>query len=411
MSKTKQMLRGLRVLELGQVIAGNYGGVILADMGAEILKVEPLHGDAARNKSIAPIGDESAIHLFMNRGKKSLSLDLKNPRGLEIFRRLVAESDVVIDNFRPGVMQRLGIDHEQLTGIKPDIITCSITGFGEYGPAKDRPAFDLVVQAYSGFLHITGDTDGPPARVGVPLADISGGLFACMGILGALCGRFLHGEGQHIDISMVDSLVSLLSYDGLNHLNTGEEVVRRGTTHAHMVPWQAFPTRDGYVVVAAREEKFWLRLCDAIGRPDLKEDPRTSNNTARLENRPFTVGVLEEAFAQKTKAEWATILDEYDIPAAPVNDLPAVYSDPHVLARGLLQTYDHPVLGPIKYTPSPMQFSNWERLNLPAPMLGQHTREVLVERLGYTEADVSEAVAAGVVKSWEAPAPSPSAVA
>ena len=405
MTARKQLLRGIRVLELGQVIAGNYGGVILADMGAEILKVEPLSGDAARNKSIAPIGDESAIHLFMNRGKKSLSLDLKHPRGLEIFKQLVASSDIVIDNFRPGVMQRLGIDHEQLAAVRPDIITCSITGFGEYGPAKNRPAFDLVVQAYSGFLHITGDADGPPARVGVPLADISGGLYACMGILGALVGRFLHGEGQHIDISMVDCLVSLLSYDGLNHLNTGEEVVRRGTTHAHMVPWQAFPAKDGYVVVAAREEKFWLRLCDAIGRADLKEDPRTRNNTARLENRAFTVGLLEEAFAQKTKAEWAEILDHFDIPAAPVNDLPAVYSDPHVLARGLLQTYDHPVLGPIKYTPSPMQFSNWERLNQPAPMLGQHTREVLCERLGFDAEQVDAAAAAGIVKTWNAAAP------
>jgi crotonobetainyl-CoA:carnitine CoA-transferase CaiB-like acyl-CoA transferase len=397
------MLSGIHVLELGQVIAGNYAGIILADMGAEVVKIEPPRGDAARNPAIAPLRGESAIHLFMNRGKKSVSLDLKHAEGLEAFRMLVTQADVVIDNFRPGVMARLGIDHDSLAQIKPDIITCTITGFGEYGPAKNRPAFDLVVQAYSGHLHITGDPDGPPARVGIPLADISGGLYACMGILGALVGKLLHGTGQHIDIAMLDSLVSMLSYDGLHHLNAGTDVSRQGTAHAYMVPWQAFAVKDGYVVIAAREEKFWGRLCDAIGRSDLKEDTRTKDNLSRLANRLYTVGVLEEVFIHKTKAEWMAILDEHDIPAAPVNDLPAVFSDPQALARGLVQTYNHPTLGPIRYTPSPMQFSGWRMPNRSAPMLGEHTREVLQDRLGYDHADVDRLVAAGVAKEWIAP--------
>lgn len=400
MSADGRMLAGIRVLDLGQVIAGNYAGIILADMGAEVVKIEPLRGDTARNPGIAPLRGESAIHLFMNRGKRSVALDLKQPAGLAIFRDLVTQADIVIDNFRPGVMARLGIDHERLAAIKPDIVTCTITGFGEYGPARDRPAFDLVVQAYSGHLHITGDPQGPPARVGVPLADIAGGLFACIGILGALVGKLLHGTGQHIDVAMLDALVSLLSYDGLHHLNSGSAVSRHGTAHAYMVPWQAFAVKDGYVVLGVREEKFWLRLCDAIGRPDLKDDLRTGDNLSRLANRLFTVGVLEAVFLTRTKVEWMAILDAHDIPASPVNDLPAVFSDPQVLARGLVQTYDHPTLGEIRYTPSPMQFSDWRRPNAHAPMLGEHTRAVLRERLGYDDATVDGLAAAGVLGLW-----------
>ena len=397
------MLAGIRVLELGQVIAGNYAGIILADMGAEVVKIEPPTGDAARNAAIAPLRGESAIHLFMNRGKKSVSLDLKNPEGLTLFRRLVATADVVIDNFRPGVMTRLGIDHDALAAIKPDIISCTITGFGETGPYKNRSAYDLVVQAFSGHLHITGEPDGPPSRVGIPLADIAGGLYACMGILGALVGKLLHGTGQHIDVAMLDSLVSLLSYDGLNHLNSGRDVSRHGTAHAYMVPWQAFAVSDGYIVIAAREDKHWLRLADAIGRPDLKEDVRTADNLSRLANRLFTVGVLEEAFVTKTKSEWMTILDTYDIPAAPVNDLPAVFSDPQVLARGLVQTYEHPTLGPIRYMPSPMQFSGWKMPNQTAPMLGQHTREMLAGELGIDREDLDRLLASGAATAWDEP--------
>jgi len=397
------LLKGTTILELGQVIAGTYGGAILAELGAEVIKIEPFTGDTARNPKIAPLRGESAIHLFMNRGKKSVGIDLKNPEGLELFYRLVEQADAVIDNFRPGVMTRLGIDHETLKQRNADIITVSVTGFGEHGPARDKAAFDLVVQAYSGHMDITGDAEGPPARVGIPLADISGGIFACISVLAALVGRELHGGGRHADVAMLDALVSMLSYDALDHLNSGAKLSRLGTAHAHMVPWQAFETADGYVVVAARDEKFWRNLCDAIERPDLKDDPRTADNEARVENRAFVIAILAEAFLARTKAEWLRILDEYDIPSAPVNDLAEIFADPQIEARRMVRAYQHPTLGEIRYPPSPVQFSDWDLPTEPAPMLGQDTIAVLVERLGYQPEAVDELAREGVVKVWPVP--------
>ena len=395
----KGMLTGVTVLELGQVIAGTYGGMILADLGAEVIKIEPPWGDAARNPKITPVGSESAIHLQMNRGKKSMVLDLKTEAGREIFCDLVAASDVVIDNFRPGVMERLQIDPESLSRHNPRIITVSITGFGATGPARDRPAFDLVVQAYSGLLDMTGPGDGPPARVGIPIADICGGIFTALAVLGALVGRELHGEGQHADISMLDALVSMLSYDAFDHLNTGAVIERRGTAHAHIVPWQALAVKDGFVVVAARGDKFWRNLCEAIGRPDLGDDPRTVDNAARLENRSFVEEILTSEFARRTKAEWMEMTEEYDLPVAPVNDIAGVFTDPQVLARDMVRQYRHPVLGDLSYLTSPVKLSRWRHPNQPAPMLGEHTAEVLMKKMNYSPEAIEGLVDQGVVRT------------
>jgi crotonobetainyl-CoA:carnitine CoA-transferase CaiB-like acyl-CoA transferase len=400
LDESKAMLSGVTILELGQVIAGNFGGVILADLGAEVIKIEPPTGDTARNANIAPLDGESSIHLFMNRGKKSVVLNLKEPAGLDIFYSLVAQADVVVDNFRPGVMARLGIDHEDLKRHNDRIITVSITGFGETGPAKDKAAFDLVVQAYSGHVDITGPADGDPARVGIPIADIAGGIYSCIAVLAALVGRERHGEGRHADVAMLDTLVSLLSYDAVDYLNTGRKLVRRGTSHAHIVPWQAFGTRDGYVVVAARDEKFWRNLCDAIDRPDLKDDPRTADNALRVANRVFVVEVLEKVFRTRPTEEWLELLDDFDIPNAPVNDIAAVFSDKHVLAREMVRSYRHPTLGDVKYPPSPVKFSDWESPNESAPMLGEHTMEILTRRLGISEDRIRKLATDGVVTIW-----------
>lgn len=396
-------LSGVTILELGQVIAGTFGGAILADLGAEVVKIEPPTGDTARNPNIAPLGDESSIHLFMNRGKKSVVIDLKDPKGLEIFHSLVTKADVVLDNFRPGVMKRLGIDHEALVRHNPDLITVSVTGFGEYGPARDKAAFDLVIQAYSGHVDITGPEDGDPARVGIPLADLGGAIYSCISVLAGLVGRGLHGVGTHADVAMLDSLVSLLSYDAVDYLNSGRRLTRRGTAHAHIVPWQAFPTSDGYVVVAARDEKFWRNLCDAVGRPDLKDDPRTADNAARVANREFVVTTLEEIFTTRSRDEWLGILDANDIPNAPVNDIEEVFADEQVIARGMVQTYEHPTVGTVKYPPTPVKFAGYEYPRRPAPMLGEHTVEVLGERLGMDAGDIAALARDGVVGTWSPP--------
>lgn len=395
------MLEGITIIELGGVIAGNFGQVILADLGAEIIKIEPKTGDTARNASMAAIDGESAIHLFMNRGKKSVSLDLKTEEGLEILHRLVAQADVVIDNFRPGVLARLGIDHATLKEIKPDIITVSITGFGETGPLKDKPAFDLVIQAYSGHMSITGEADGPPARVGAPLADMSGAVYGCISILAALVGRGLHGTGAHADVAMLDSMTHLLAYDALSYLTAGAEPQRHGSAHAHIVPWQALECSDGFVVVAARDEKFWRNLCDAIDRPDLKTDERTSSNAARLVNRDWLIPQLEAVFIQKTQAEWVQILNDFDTPSAPVNTFDTLFADPHMQAREMIQHYEHPTIGDVSYQPSPMKIDGYSFPREHAPMLGEHTAMILTERLGYTAERVNELDAEGVVKAWK----------
>ena len=397
------MLEGITVLELGGVIAGNFGGIILADLGAEVIKIEPLSGDTARNPTIAPVGDHSAVHLFMNRGKKSVSLDLKSPRGLDLFHRLVDDADVVVDNFRPGVLSRLGIDHESLKERNPQVITVSITGFGETGPLKDKAAFDLVVQSYSGHLSITGEADGSPARIGTPLADMSGGIYACISILAALVGRQRNDQGRHADVAMADSMVHLLAYDALDHLTTGHEPARHGSAHAHIVPWQAFPTADDHLVVAARDEKFWIGLCEAIGRPDLVDDPRTADNGARVANRDWLIPELESAFRTRTQAEWIRILDDHDIPSAPVNTFETLFADPQMDDRGMIRTYQHPTLGPVRYQPSPMKVSDWVMPNRHAPMLGEHTVEVLTQRLGCSRAEVAALEADGIVKCWVPP--------
>jgi len=394
------MLEGITIIELGGVIAGNFGQVILADLGAEIIKIEPKTGDTARNASMAGIDGESAIHLFMNRGKKSVSLDLKTEEGLQILHRLVEQADVVIDNFRPGVLARLGVDHATLKEIKPDIITVSVTGFGETGPLKDKPAFDLVIQAYSGHMSITGEENGPPARVGAPLADMSGAIYGCISILAALVGRGLHGTGAHADVAMLDSMVHLLAYDALSYLTAGAQPQRHGSAHAHIVPWQALQCSDGFVVVAARDEKFWRNLCDAIERPDLKTDERVANNAARLINRDWLVPQLEAAFVNKTQAEWVQILDEFDVPSAPVSTFDSLFADPQVEAREMIQSYEHPTIGDVTYQPSPMKIEGYSFPNGHAPMLGEHTELILTERLGYTPERIRELDAEGVVKAW-----------
>ena len=284
-------LEGVRILELGQIIAGTYGCQVLSDLGAEVIKVESPEGDLGRNPSVAHYRGVSALFLTLNRNKKSIVIDLKTEAGRAIFYDLVKVSDVVLDNFRPGVLERLRIDYPTLRAINPRIIQCSVTGFGLTGAYKDYPALDINIQAISGHMAITGEPGRPPVRVGIPLADLSGGIFSCKGILAALFDRERSGKGRRIELSMFDCMLNLLGYIGTLWLTNGDLPRPPGSAHEYTVPWQAFAASDGYVVVATRQEVFWRRLCDVMEQPSLADDARFATNAKRIENRDELVPI------------------------------------------------------------------------------------------------------------------------
>lgn len=396
---TGHPLDGVRILELGQIIAGTYGGQLLSDLGAEVIKVESPQGDLGRQTSVAPYKGHSGLFLTYNRNKKSVVIDLKTERGLSLFHDLVKISDVVVDNFRPGVLEKLKIDHGTLKAINPRIIQCSVTGFGSEGEYKDLPALDIIIQSISGMLAITGEKAGPPVRVGLPISDLGGGAFSCKAILAALYERERTGVGRRIEISMFDAMLSLLSYMGTMWLSNGELPAPMGTQHEYSVPWQAFQTRDGYLVVAARQEKFWLLMCAAMDRNDLTADPRFSDGSVRVENRDELIPILEAEFLKDNAANWLAKFREQGVPAAPVNNLDAVFAEPPVAERDMIVGYEHPEVGPVRMPGNPIKMDGiTETISEPAPLLGEHTDEILSELLSLGTDDIRELRDAGVVK-------------
>ncbi len=297
-------LEGVRILELGQVIAGTYGSQVLSDLGAEVIKVETPEGDIGRNPSVAPYRGLSGLFLTLNRNKQSIVINLKTETGRKLFYDLVKVSDVVVDNFRPGVLERLQVDYATLSAINPRIIQCSVTGFGTEGAYKNYPAFDIIIQAISGHMAITGEPGRPPARVGIPLADLSGGIYSCKGILAALFDRERNGKGRRVELSMFDSMLTLLSYMGTMWLTNGDLPQPPGSAHDYTVPWQAFEASNGYVVVATRQEIFWHKLCGVLEDASLVDDPRFATNSLRVENRAVLVPQLERIFRTRTVADW-----------------------------------------------------------------------------------------------------------
>ena len=313
----KRPLDGVRVLELGQIIAGTYGGQMLTDLGAEVIKIEAHIGDLGRLPSVAPYKHLSGLFLTYNRNKKSVVIDLKTEEGLKVFYEFVKTADVVVDNFRPGVLTKLKVDYDDLKAINPKIIQCSVTGFGLEGEYKDLPALDIIIQSISGMLSITGEKDGPPARVGVPISDLGGGVFSAQGILAALYEREKTGVGRRLEVSMFDAMLSLLSYVGTIWLTSGELPEPMGTAHEYTVPWQAFQTKEGYLVLATRQDKFWLKFCKAVNRPDLAADERFATNDSRVKHRDVLVPLLEELLLERTATDWLTDMRKFDVPAAP----------------------------------------------------------------------------------------------
>ena len=392
-------LSGVRILELGQIIAGTYGCQVLSDLGAEVIKIEAPEGDLGRIPSVAPYKGVSALFLTFNRNKKSVVINLKTEAGRALFHDLVKVSDVVLDNFRAGVLQRLNADYATLSAINPRIIQCSVTGFGTDGAYKDYPALDLVIQAISGYLSITGEPGRPPARLGIPLADLSGGIFSCEAILAALYQRERTGQGCRVETSMFDGMLNLLSYMGTHYLTAGEVPKPQGSAHEFSVPWQAFEAKDGYLVIATRQEGFWKKLCGVLGEPGLADDPRFATNPRRLENRLLLVPRIEAILKARTAAEWLEKLRAAEVPAAPVNNLDGAFAEPPVAEREMIVEYDHPEVGRVRVPGNPIKFDGMGRtISNPAPRLGEHTDAVLRDLLHLPAARIAELRQQGAIK-------------
>jgi crotonobetainyl-CoA:carnitine CoA-transferase CaiB-like acyl-CoA transferase len=383
-------LDGVRVLDLSRALAGPFCSQMLGDMGADVLKIEqPGVGDNARGWGPPFQGGESSYFLSANRNKRSMALNLRDERGAELLRRLIAQSDVLLENFVPGTLDRLGFDYATCRAIKPDLIYCSISGFGQIGPERERAAYDQIVQGLGGIMSVTGAVDGPPMRVGIAIADITAGMFAAYAIMVALYHRERTGAGQMIDTSLLDGQLATLTYQAGRYFATGESPSTSGNQHPTIVPYGVYRCADAYFNLAVGTEDLWRRFCAAIGRDDLYADPRFATNRERLRHRDELNALLEPLFAARSIAEIEGPLSAAGVPCGAVRDLHAVFSDPQVAALGLVQQLDHPTAGPISVVGPPYRFSATPgAVRLPPPLLGQHTDEVL-NQLGYSAEAIS----------------------
>ena len=392
-------LADLLVLDLSRVLAGPYCTMMLGDLGAEVMKIEaPGMGDGSRLWGPPWVGGESAYYLCTNRNKKSITLNLKTEKGKEIVRELVKKGDVLVENFRVGTMERWSLDYESLRKINPGLIYCSISGYGQYGPYKDRPGYDFIIQAQGGIMSITGPVEGPPMKVAVAIVDVTAGLNAVAAILAALHERERSGEGQYIDIALLDSQVAWLVNVGSNYLVSGEAPKRYGNAHPNIVPYEPFEARDGWIALGVGTDRQWQRFCELAGCEELADDPRFATNPKRVENREVLVPILREVFKEKDAQEWLNLLVEAGIPCAPINNIKEVFDDPQVLVRDMLVELPHPTAGTVKLAGSPLKLSRTPvRMEQPPPLLGQHTEEVLSKYLSYTPADLVRLRDEGVI--------------
>src|SRR5438270_6561820 len=356
----------------------------LADLGAEVIKVER-PGDGDETRHVAPLLDgESHYFLAINRNKLGIAVDMKRPEGKEILVDLARRSDVFIENVRPGVARRRGLDHESLSRENPRLVYCSISAFGQTGPYSSRSALDIAIQAMSGVMSITGEPDGPPTRMGLPMADLCGALYAVVGVLSAVYERERTGRGQFIDFSMLDGMVAMLMYMATRVFMTGEDSPKIGTAHLGIVPYGAYPASDGYLVIANIGEVFWPKICAAIGRPELAADQRYDTNRKRVVRREEVDAMLKEALAERTVAEWDAILERHDVPHAPILEVSEVLGNEQVLARGLVTEFEHARLGRFPAIGRAIRFPAYDGLPLePPPLLGEDDEAVLRDLLGY----------------------------
>jgi crotonobetainyl-CoA:carnitine CoA-transferase CaiB-like acyl-CoA transferase len=380
------LFEGVRVLDLSRMLAGPYGSMLLADMGAEVIKVEePDGGDPMRvmGPPFLPDG-ESAYFLSINRNKKSIALDLTTPAGRGVFLDLAARADVVWENFRPGVMERLGLGHAALAAVNPGLILCSISAYGQDGPYRDWPAFDLALQAMGGAMSLTGEEGGRPVRMGLPMGDLAGGMFGAFAVAGALFRRARTGRGAHLDLSLLDCQVSLLTYIAQYFWADGRVPGRMGSGHASVVPYQALATRDGHLIVAVFAEKFWSGFCGAVERPEWTADPRFATNRQRLANREVLMPLVEAVFRERATEDWLACLHAAGVPAAPILAVDRVLSDPQVRHRRMVVAVEHPRHGPLPTLGTPIKVDGATELPVTAaPRLGEHTDALLSGLLEY----------------------------
>ncbi|MGV9802816.1 CaiB/BaiF CoA transferase family protein [Mycobacterium sp. NPDC003449] len=388
---TSLPLSGVRVLDFSQVMAGPYATMLLADLGADVVKIEPPQGDQTRSSmGFKMKGPDSMGFLNMNRNKRSVTLNLKTTAGREVFHKLVETADILVENYRPGVVKKLGVDYETLKGVNPELIYASISGFGQTGPWADRPGFDLMAQAMSGVMSVTGHPGMPPVKAGVPVADIGCALFATYAILSAYIGRRNSGQGQYIDASLFEAALAFSIWDTSEYWGTGKVPTPVGTSNKMSAPYQAVKAEDGYFVMGATNDKLWIQLCEQIGRPDLLADERFSDNPGRLKHREALIAALEETFATKTSGEWVAELLAVGIPAGRMSTYPEAFESEHGRHREMRIEIPHPIEGtvpnigfPVKLTGTPQQIRRHP------PLLGEHTDSVVAE-IGFGAAEIDD---------------------
>ena len=400
MSAANNLLENICVIDLTRVLAGPYCTMMLGDLGADIIKIEvPGRGDDTRHWG-PPFtkGGESAYYLSANRNKRSLTLNLKSEQGLEILKQLIAKGDVLVDNFKAGTLSRWGLDYETLQQIRPGLIYCTVTGYGYTGPYSSRPGYDLVVQATGGFMSITGPENGDPSRAGVAIADISTGMFAANAILAALYSRERTGEGQRIDMSLLDSQVALLSYAATNYFVSGSITERLGNAHPNIVPYQSFEARDMHFVLAVGNDKQWAIFCKAINRTEWINDDKFSTNAVRVNNRTLLVNKLSKLFATQNAKYWLDVFDKVGLPSGPINELDKVFENEQIKSREMCIELPHPIDNKVSILNTPIKIPTAPtKTHKAPPTLGEHTEEILHDMIGIDQDTIAKLKGEGVL--------------
>jgi crotonobetainyl-CoA:carnitine CoA-transferase CaiB-like acyl-CoA transferase len=388
----------MRVIELAHIMAGPVCGLMLADLGADVIKVEKAGGGDDSRRFVPPdIKGEPAAFLMMNRNKRGIALDLKSEQGKQVLKRLIKDADVLIENYRRTTMERLGLGYEELKKINPGLIYCEISGFGRTGPYKDRAGFDLIAQGMSGLMDITGEADRGPVKVGAPISDTTAGILGAMGCLAAYAHKQKTGEGQRVDTSLFEAAIMHTYWQSAICFATGESPGRMGTAHPLNAPYQTFRTKDGWVNIGAANQRNWERLLECLGAPELGEDPRFSRNSDRMANQEALVEVLSVYLEKQTTRDWLDALEDAGIPAGPVLTIKEMQADPQTIAREMVPETDHPVAGRVQAIGLPVKLSATPGgVVAPAPLFGQHTREVLVEA-GYSSSEIAALLESGGV--------------